>query len=778
MPLDTGSRLGPYEILAPLGAGGTGEVYRAHDTRLGRDVAIKVVSDATGAGSWGSAPRQISGSSPSESRDDRLQRFEREARAAAALSHPNVLAIFDFGVDDVPYLVTELLDGDTLRAVIGRGPLPVQQIIDLALQLIAGLIAAHDGGIVHRDLKPDNIFVTTGGRVKILDFGLAKQVAHAAAGEEVTRTQTIPGTVLGTVGYMAPEQVRGRDVDHRADIFACGAILFEMITGRRAFHGESPADTMSAILNDPPSALVFSAATPPALARIVRRCLEKDVTERFQSARDLGFAIESISDVRSASFEPAGRPDRSSIAVLPFANTSADAENQFFSDGLAEELINALTRLSGLRVVSRTSSFRFRRGNVDVRQIGRDLGVGAILEGSVRRSGDRLRITAQLTNTADGYHLWSERYDRQMADVFDIQDEIVEAIVTALAPALLPEARIAVWRSTKNLDAYVLYLKGRHLWNQRSPAVFAEAIRCFEEAIALDSRYALAYTGLADCYSILRVYGWTPPEHSQPRALDAVTKALALEPELAEAHFAKALYTFHFERRWRTARKHFTDALALTPGVAMFEAYFGLFLATEYAYAEARQRVDRAIELDPQSPVVHFLAAASACLMGDISGVERHAALALNLQPEALGPRWPLTVALLATGRFEEAVVAAEQVVAQTRAPIYLGVLAMVYGRARRPADAERLAQELDERESRGEYIVPAARLSVYLGLDDLAGIRNSLAACIDGGAAPLSVASTGRLLIDPLRGDTEIDRLLDLLHDGAHPTADGSLQR
>lgn len=755
MPLASGSRLGPYEIVAPLGAGGMGEVYRARDPRLGRDVAIKVIADAASADA------------------DRLRRFEQEARAVAALSHPNVLAIFDIGVGDVPFLVTELLEGDTLRALVERGPLPSQRVIDLALQLVAGLAAAHARGIVHRDLKPDNVFVTSDGHVKILDFGLAKHVAPISDPSlGLTDAQTIRGAVLGTVGYMAPEQVRGLDADHRADIFACGAILFEVLTGQRAFRGASPADTLSAVLTEPPSTLVFGADTPPALVRIVRRCLEKDANQRFQSARDLGFAIESVSDIRSATVAPERRTEETSVAVLPFVNMSADAENQYFSDGLAEDLINALTRLSGLRVASRTSSFRFRGRDADIRQIGRDLGVGAILEGSIRRAGARLRITAQLTNTVDGYHIWSERYDRELADVFDIQDQIVEAIVSALAPALVPEAKIAVRRPTENLAAYELYLKGRHFWNQRSPAVVGTAIRCFEEAIALDAEYALAYTGLADCYSILRVYGWTPPEHSQPRALDAVTKALALDPGLPEAHFSQALYVFHFERHWREARRHFVDALAASPRMAMFEAYFGLFLATEYAYADARERIERALELDPHSSVIHFLAAAAACLMGDVIGAERHALRALDLQPESLGARWPQTVALTAAGRFDEAIALGDRVIARTRAPIYIGVLGMVYGCAGRLADAERLGQELAERQSRGEYIVPAARLSVHLGLRDVAGVRASLAACVDGGAAPFSVVATNRFLMDAYRGDADIDRLLDRLHDGARPAS------
>jgi tetratricopeptide (TPR) repeat protein len=334
----------------------------------------------------------------------------------------------------------------------------------------------------------------------------------------------------------------------------------------------------------------------------------------------------------------------------------------------------------------------------------------------------------------------------------------------------VPEAKVAVRRSTENLEAYELYLKGRHFWNQRSPAVVGTAIRFFEEAIALDEGYALPYAGLADCYSILRVYGWTPAEHSQPRALKAVTKALELDPDLPEAHFSNALYTFHFERHWRRAREHFLAALAGSPRMALFEAYFGLFLATEYEYADARERMSRALELDPHSSGVHFLAAATACLTGDFSGVDKHSRRALELQPDSLGALWPQTVGLVTAGRCDEAISAAESVLAKTRAPIYLGVLGMVYGCAGRTEDASAVLRELDERQGRGEYIVPAARLSVQLGLRDQAGVRNALAACVDGGAAPFSVAASSRLMVDAYRGDPEIDRLLDQLNDGARP--------
>jgi serine/threonine protein kinase/tetratricopeptide (TPR) repeat protein len=756
MPLEAGTRLGPYQIVGALGAGGMGEVYRAHDSRLGREVAVKILPEDAAAD------------------PEHLNRFEREARAIAALSHPNILSIFDIGLGRIPFLVTELLDGQTLREIIDRGALSVRRTLEIGMQLASGLAAAHERGIVHRDLKPANVFVTTDGHVKILDFGLAKRAVTVDDADSITRPQTLNGTVLGTLGYMAPEQVRGLAADERSDIFACGAILFELLTGRRAFRGDSPADTISAILMTTP-ALPPVSGVPPALAALIRRCMEKDPARRHQSARELLAALETISDVRTGPLHgilttASAAPRPTSIAVLPFANMSPDAEDQYFSDGLAEELVNALSRLSALRVASRTSSFRFRNPETDVREIGRELGVGAILEGSVRRAGPRLRVTVQLIDVENGYSIWSERYDRQMSDVFAVQDEIVQSTVNTLAPALLGEARGAVRRPTENLQAYDLYLRGRHYWNQRSPAVFASAIRFFEQAIALDPNYALAYAGLADCYSILRVYGWTPPEHSQPRAFEAVTRALALDPNLPEAHFSRALHDFYFERRWRTAREAFHRAIEMSPRTAMFGAYYAMFLATEYEYAEARRRLDTALSLDPHSSVVHFLAASAACVMGDAAKALEHAGRALDLQPESLAARWPQTVALVMAQHHGTAVAAAEQVVARTRAPIYIGVLGMVYGMAGRLADARTLWRELEEREARGEYVVPVARLSIALGLDDRPRIVASLTECADGGAAPFSVVATSRWLLDRYRGDAEIDALLDRLHDGATP--------
>ena len=576
MALSAGTRLGPYEILAPLGAGGMGEVYKARDPRLGRDVAIKILPPAFAADA------------------SRVQRFEQEARAVAALPHPNILAIFDIGSGDTPYLVTELLDGETLRAVVERGALATRTVVDIALQFVAGLSAAHSRGIIHRDLKPDNIFLTRDGVVKILDFGLAKTLAPMS---EVTIAATDAGIVLGTVGYMAPEQVRGEAVDPRSDLFAVGTILYELMSGQRAFQGQSPADTMSAVLREQPPDLTLRSGTPPALARIVRRCLEKDPGERFQTARDLRFAIESITDAQPAVRVSPAVSDRKSIAVLPFANMSADKEQEYFSDGLTEEIINLLAQTPGLKVIARTSAFAFRGKEQDIRAIASTLGVSTVLEGSVRRAGSRIRVTAQLIAADDGTHLFSERYDREMTDVFAMQDEIATAITATLRGTLAGAP--ATPRHMPKLPAYDAYLRALSHQAKVTPESLEAARRYLEACVELDPDYALAYVGLGIYWFVQTVFGRSPSCEAVPKARAEAERALRIDPSLPEAHALLGYLCAFYELDWEAAERHFDTPQARQAGFGLVRPFYSGFEFLRGNVASAIELAERAISDDP-----------------------------------------------------------------------------------------------------------------------------------------------------------------------------------
>ncbi|MGA7991281.1 MAG: protein kinase, partial [Thermoanaerobaculia bacterium] len=464
MALSRGSRLGPYEILAPLGAGGMGEVWRAHDGRLGREVAIKILPEALGSDAGARA------------------RFAREARAVAALSHPNVLAIFDVGEDSgIAYAVTELLEGENLRAHLAGGPLAPRRAADWALQIAEGLAAAHEKGIIHRDLKPENVFVTRDGRVKLLDFGLARR-EEAASDDAKTLTRSLttdPGTILGTAAYMAPEQARGIPADHRSDLFSFGAVLWEMLAGRRAFSGTSAAEVLASVLRDQPPPLAEAGGLAGALGEVAKHCLEKDPALRFQSARDVVFALHAAESAvsRPVVTPPPSRPPDGgpSVAVLPFRNLSPEKDSEYLSDGLSEEIIHALMKVETLHVAARTSSFAFKDKSEDVRAIGERLGVRSVLEGSVRQAGGRLRVTAQLIDVTSGYQLWSERFDRTLDDVFAVQDEIARAIANTLRVRLFGGDSTPRAAAPRDPVAYDLYLRGRFFFNRRAAPKAIEA---------------------------------------------------------------------------------------------------------------------------------------------------------------------------------------------------------------------------------------------------------------------------------------------------------------
>jgi serine/threonine protein kinase/tetratricopeptide (TPR) repeat protein len=743
------SSIAHYRIASRIGAGGMGEVYRATDTRLGRDVALKIL------------PAEMA-------RDpERLARFRREARAVATLNHPLIVTIFSVEeADGIHFLTMELVEGQSLDRQIPQNGLPMERIIEIASALAEALTAAHDKSIVHRDLKPANVMVTGDGRVKVLDFGLAKEMRESDPSDATMTSagHTAVGVVMGTPAYMSPEQIAGRAVDHRTDIFSLGIVLYEMASGRRPFEGASSAELASSILRDTPRPLSeICAGLAPDLSRLIQRCLEKDAQNRFSSAREVRDGLQAMRHPSgSGSRQINATKPAPSIAVLPFVNMSGDANNEYFSDGLSEDLINALSRLPGLQVASRTSAFRFRGSDLDIRQIGRQLDVATVVEGSVRRAGTRLRVTAQLVNAENGYQLWSERYDRQMADVFEIQDEIVASIVKAVVPALLGAAAHAVERPTENTEAYELYLKGRHHWHQRSPATLRLAIQCFDQAIKIDPEYALAYAGLADSYGILRVYGWVSAEEGRPKAHAAMTKAIELAPASWEANFSRGFYFFYFERDWRQGEPHFQKAVAINPRSSLAQAYYAIFLSIPRRTEEAIGHSALACQLDPLSPFIHAAAATMFYALGSFEEAERAARRALELQPDYLYALWNLGVALSGLGKHAEAIQTLERAVTLSRSPMFVGLLGLAYARARRHDDANRLLHELEDRGGRGEYVPAFVPLTILIGLGDVPVIRQALAAAMAESTPPLSLrANGGGQLLEEFRTDPEIDRML-----------------
>jgi len=611
MPLSAGTRFGPYEILAPLGAGGMGEVYRARDPRLDRDVAIKVL------------PGHLANDPQS------LARFEREAKAVAALSHPNILAIHDFGREGaVAYAVMELLEGKTLRGRMGRSPVPVGKAIEIGASIADGLSAAHSKGVIHRDLKPDNVFLTEDGRVKILDFGLAQtaRATSAQVGEEQP-TITQEGTVMGTVGYMSPEQVRGAPVDARSDIFALGCVLYEMVAGRRAFQRETAPQTMAAVLEAEPPA--FDPPAPEDVNRVIRHCLEKNPQERFHSAHDVAFALKAIAQgsgpvprartvawtrriVAAAAsvliicgllYWRLGRGETiESLAVLPFANASGDPNSEYLSDGITETLTYTLSQLPNLHVKSRDSASHFK--NAEPKRAGKELGVRAVLTGSVRQQGDALAISVELVDARDSTEIWGGRYNRKSADLLTVQEEISREISGKLRVKLGGEdERRLEKRQTENSESYKLYLKGRYEARKGTWEGLKYAEDYFRRALALDPNYALAYSGLAEMYYVAADWQMAPVE-AYPKGMTAARKALELDGALAVPHYAMAFFEITYEHDWPGAERECRRAIELDARSGFAYEMLGWDYAVMGRSEEARDAARRSQELDPLEPEI------------------------------------------------------------------------------------------------------------------------------------------------------------------------------
>lgn len=708
MTFTAGIHIGPYEILSLLGAGGMGEVYKARDNRLRRIIALKTL--------------------PAETIADnaRRQRFLLEAQAASQLNHPNIVTIYDVLEENgLCFIAMEYVAGITLDLSCAGTGLPLQDAMKYAEEIADALTVAHAAGIIHRDLKPANIIVSADGRVKLLDFGLAKlfDPTSSAPDAETAAVHTRTGQIVGTAAYMSPEQAEGRELDARSDIFSFGLVLYEMLCGQRAFVGDSWISTLASILRDEPRPLPdLKASIPAALKQHVMRCLRKDPAQRFQTMLEVKQAIRAAASSKAhaaasseASSVERNEEESASIAVLPFANLSADKENEYFSDGLAEEIINALTKVPELKVIARTSAFTFRGQEQNLRSIGEKLKVGTILEGSVRRAGNHVRVTAQLIRISDESHLWSERYDREMTDIFAIQDDISQAIASAL------KVKLARQRGrTENIEAYQSYLKGIYWYQRYNPESLAKAKAAFERALELDPAYAPAYAGLAVFYYGLGALSIKRMIDMAPLAKSASQRALEIDSTLSEAHSVLGMVVGAVEFDWKSAERHIQAAIAVDPVPPLARLRCGLyFLTPQQRFDEAVVQYKRALETDPLSMMAHFgLAFVWYCKRQYDDAIE-HAARAADLYPEYWLVHLAMGMALSQKGELQKSIASLEKTVQLSPSfTLASGFLAAAYARFGSTEKAERLIEELRQRSSK-QYVSPTGFAIYYAALRD-----------------------------------------------------------
>lgn len=699
-----GSNVSHYSILEKLGEGRMSVVFKALDTRLKRPVALKFL------------PAELTIYAEAK------ERFVQEAQAASALDHPNICTIYE--IDETEngqmFICMAYYEGETLKARIERGPQKLNEAVSISIQVAQGLVKAHGQGIVHRDIKPANILITEERQVKILDFGLAKLAGQTG----ITRA----GTIMGTVAYMSPEQAQGKEVDHRTDIWSLGCVLYEMVTGELPFRGENEQAMVYSVLNEDQQPVTsLRSKIPMGLERIVHKVLKKSPEERYQHADELLIDLRAIQKELEggSSKKPSAAPKREpSIAVLPFRDLSAQKDQEYFCEGMAEELINGLVKVEGLRVAARTSAFQFKGKDQDIRKIGEQLNVDTVLEGSVRKAGNQLRITAELINVSDGYLMWSEKFDRSMEDIFAIQEEIALAIVNNLKGRLLGEEKSRlVKRHTENLEAYHLYLKGRFFWNRQNEGALKKSIDYFQEAIGLDPDYALPYVGIADAFNLLGYFGYLTPRESFPTVKAAVKRALEIDGSLGEAHASQGWVSTFYDWNWPDAEREFKRAVALSPNHAGAHEWYALFLGAMGRFEEAIGEAKRAQELDPLSLAINAVLGLVLYFAEKFDeSIEQHRK-ALEMDPGfLLGHLW-LGLACVEKARYTEALATFQKAEIFAGENTYaLGILGWGYGRSGKKEEASRVLERLD-RLSRERYVSSFQRALPYigLGLDDQA---------------------------------------------------------
>ena len=768
-----GKQLGHYQVRSLLGTGGMSAVYLAQDTKLDRAIALKIL------------PAEFAADK------DRMRRFEQEAKSAAALNHPHIAHIYEIAeAEGKQFIAMEYIEGETLRHKIHRERTSLPKLLKYLTQVAGGLAKAHERGIVHRDLKPDNIMITPEGDAKILDFGLAKLIAppkQTGGSDGVTRGQatarlsqhSTPGIVLGTVGYMSPEQAQGNvhDIDHRSDIFSFGCILYEAATGLRAFEGKDVLDTLHKIVYAPtPQIKEINTVAPDGLQRIVRRCLAKEPEKRYQSIKDLGIELEELQQELTSvpgleqTFQPSaigtGEIDAAhstssaeyvvsgisrhkrgalatlllvagiaaaswyyfhnqnskvaihSIAVLPFTNVSKDADVEYLSDGISESLINSLSQLPDVKVIARSSAFKYKGTEADVKEIAKALGVEAILTGRVTQRGDNLMISAELVNASDKTQMWGEQYSRKMSDLLAIQREIAEEIAAKLKLKVSSAGKGFAKHYTESNDAYQLYLKGRFFWNKRKAEAIKKSIEYFDQAIVKDPTFALAYAGLADCYVVPG--NRLAPQEAMPKAKAAAMRALELDETLAEAHASLARVLAAYDWNWKSAEQEYKRAIELNPRYAIAHQWYGGLLEVTGRSNEAVAERKRARELEPLSLIINFELGLAFYYARDYDQAIEQFQKTLELDQDFAPPQMFLPTAYEQKGMYTEAIAGFKNAIQksidiQTLAKAGLGHVYAVTGKK---SEARKVLDELQQR-SEHEYVPALSHALIYSGLGE-----------------------------------------------------------
>lgn len=737
-----GQTVSHYRILEKIGQGGMGAVYKAEDIKLQRTVALKFLAPAL--------------TSDSEAK----QAFINEAQAASALDHPNICTIYEIDetAEGQVFIAMAYYQGETLKHKIERGPTSMKEAIHLIQQIGAGLSKAHEKGIVHRDVKPANLMVTDDQVIKILDFGVAKF--------QFKTNVDNPGVIIGTPAYMSPEQAFGMPVDHRSDIWSVGVILFEILTSSLPFDGNSDRALMRAIVNDAPLSLSsFLGSLSANIQNIINNTLAKNPDDRYQNIKEFLSELDQVERNRLSQSDTrvvgVSQPAVPSIAVLPFIDLSAEKNQEYFCDGLAEEIINNLSRLKVLRITSRNSSFQFKGQNLNVSQIGRSLNVQKVLEGSIRKGGNRLRIAVRLINVSDGFLVWADTYERELADIFEIQDDISRSVVENLEIQLAgASVKELAKHYTDNVEAYSSYLRGRFYWNKRTAESLKTSIDYFQSAIKMDSKYALAYSGLADAYIVLGLYGRSSPSEVMPQAVRAAEQALQIDELLPEAHISLGCARAVYEWNWNEAEGQFKRGIELKPEYAEAHHWYAInFLTPLSRFEAAIQEIETALDLEPSSVVIRATVGLVYYFARQTDAAIDHFQRALDMDPDFPVTNLFLGQAYVQKSRFEEAIDYFQ------RALKFYGeshnTLAN-YGYAAARAGKKDVAlkvlkQLLDSAKKR--YVSSYDIASVYCGLGDMEQALSWLEKALEEHAFLLSYLNVDPLM-DPLRHQERFQRM------------------